>query len=176
MATRAETFQQVTAAVQSIAVVIAALIGGWWALRTYVFEHPKFYEEGTEVAGVPITGTIAAEQLAAPSKSRVLSVRVILSHKSHLTELVRLSGNPVWAARIDSEKKPSSPVRGFAIQIDSAGNQSPRPTAAIPPGEQTSVVFAVPVTEPGLYLLQSDPCAEGRSVQSCLIQSHVAVH
>jgi hypothetical protein len=35
--------QGVTAGIQSIAVVICLLVGGWWTLKTFVFQNPAYY-------------------------------------------------------------------------------------------------------------------------------------
>lgn len=83
-----------TAAIQNIALTIAALIGAYWAAKTYMFEHPKFYQNGAEVAGVPITGSIHVDEMTM-ADSRIESIQIALSHKSHLTEIVALSDNPL---------------------------------------------------------------------------------
>lgn len=176
MGKRAETFQQLATGVQSIAVIIAAIIGAWWALRTYVFEHPKFYEEGGEVASVPFMCAIETEQMSTSSRSRLVSVRVTLSHKSHLTEGVLLSQNPLRASLVDGKPlKQPAVLLSYAETIDKDGKRVPRQSVDVPPEQQATIVFAFSPPEPGLYLIQFDPCARGRVLRQCIIQKYVSV-
>jgi hypothetical protein len=176
MGKKSETFQQFTGGIQNVVFIVAALIGGWWALRTYVFEHPGFHEKGSEFAGVPFTGSIEVEQLSAEPKSRLVSVRVILSHKSHLTEIIGLSQNPLLASLVQSDPHKSPVVAyGYPVVLDDSGKQSMLRTAEVPPGEETSLVFAFSPPRSGLYLLQFDPCAGGLFARPCVIQKYVSV-
>src|SRR5262249_22039912 len=138
-------------------------------------EHPRFSEEGWEVVSVPLTGTIEAEQVSTSPSSRIISVRVTLSHKSHLTEIVSLSQNPVISFRVDGKRNAASLMTGNAIIVAADGKQSLLESVSVPPGEQTSTVFTLSLPEPGVYLIQFDPCAGSRLGRSCIIQSHIAV-
>ena len=173
MGTKASTFQQIAVGLQGVVFVIVALVGGWWGLRTWNFEHPRFYEEGGEVAGVPLAGTMEAEQLSALPGPRMVSVRVVLSHKSHLTEILRLSQIPLLASRLDDQGN-EYPVSVYAEIIGKDGKRSRRDSVAVPPGEEVSVVFAFSPQQPGTYLLQFDPCTGGK-VEPCIIQKYAAV-
>src|ERR1700692_880700 len=46
-----ESFSKISSRIQSLAVVIGLMIGAWWALKTYIFQNPAYYEQGVEVAG-----------------------------------------------------------------------------------------------------------------------------
>jgi hypothetical protein len=54
MGQKTEIAQQVSSTVQNIAVTIPAVIGGCWALHTYIYEHPSFYEKGGELVNIPV--------------------------------------------------------------------------------------------------------------------------
>jgi len=173
MGTKGSTFQQIAVGLQGVVFVIVALVGGWWGLRTWNFQHPRFNEEGAEFVGLPLAETMDAEQISAPPAPRILSVRVVLSHNSHMTEIVRLSQTPLLASRLDDQGN-EYPVSVYAEIIGKDGKRSRRDSVAVPPGEEVSVVFAFSPQQPGTYLLQFDPCTGGK-VEPCIIQKYAAV-
>lgn len=46
-----DSFSKLSAGIQSLAVVIGLMIGAWWALQTFIFQNPAYYEQGREVVG-----------------------------------------------------------------------------------------------------------------------------
>jgi hypothetical protein len=169
------TATQIASVLQSIAVMIAACVGGWWAVRTYEFEHPRFYEEGIEAAGVPLFGSIEVGQISGSTNPRVIPVRVTLEHSGHLTEIVALNNNPLWAAYITPAGQVAPlPISVHAMLVD-PDSASIQPNVLIPPSQKISVICALPVQKPGLYLLQFDPCAGGRWRRSCVLQQHLII-
>lgn len=90
----ADNFSKIASGVQNIAVAIGLAIGAWWALQTFLFQNPAFYEQGTEVVGRTPTAVkveIDVEPLDQITRSYEVRLTVTNSSKT-LSQVVSAKG------------------------------------------------------------------------------------
>ena len=159
-----DSFSKFASGVQNIAVVVGLVIGGWWALKTFVFQNPAFYESGGEVAGREpevIRAQLSVETLDAHTRSYEIVLSVHNANKT-LSQIVQPSEIEVFffeqgeikqgRARFSSTQQVSSGVR-------------------IPTQESREFRFFVSFPRDGVYIVESNVCA--KHSHNCLAQRYV---
>ena len=161
-----ETFSNISSGVQSIAVTIGLIIGGWWALQTFIFQNPAFYERGSQVAGIEpdsIKAEISLKALDAAEGHYEATLTISNNSKTH-AQVLRTESATLTLMRSGSPAKSE-------IQFQSA-NQSDV-IARIPAQENREIHFLLQFAEPGVYLVENNVCAIFG--ETCLAQRYVSV-
>ncbi len=184
MAGKPELFSHIASGIQSIVLSIAVIVGGWWAMQTFVFQNPSFYEEGGMVAGSEkefVSGSIEVFTLS--EYERIFEVKVeIKNRSSQFAQSVQLSAIPLFVSRVrQSENGASDLEEPFKIYAITANNDSGidseigiRLRSLLVAKMQTrDVLFLLNIPEPGVYLVEFNPCQSMQ--ESCIIQRYIHV-
>jgi hypothetical protein len=158
-----ETFKDVMAGVQSIAIILAAVLGGVWTL--YVFQafaqkdkaSAELEELNRRLQGIVIdTKLDAKQQKVAGDKDAYLSATVSLTNRGNQRTRLILA-EPLTVARLQvgdkTEVMPKS-LRRFPAVCTKADNKYTIYGLMLRPNETIRLPFFVRVPERGLYLVE----------------------
>lgn len=173
-----EGFNNFFSGVQSIGVAISLIFGGLWAYSTFVYKNPSFYEEGIAVLGFDpevISGEISTVTL----NERTSDYEVILTLKNHslthgqsvnykILELAYMLIANHAPEKVTSNEESS--LKRSGKKGLTGGNGS---GMLIPAGQERSFSWHLRLNEPGIYLIEFNPCLKFN--KDCLIQKHISV-
>lgn len=157
-------FSDVASGVQSIVVALGVVIGGWWTLKTFVFQNPAFYEQGFELVGNEaefVRVSISAEPLG--GRKYALAVAVANSSRS-LKQIITLRYADIFYSRVGSNS-----IAHASVLTRLPGE----PSIDVPPSDSRELHYYVEFPEDGVYLVEVDLCRHLSS--NCLAQKYVAV-
>ncbi|CAN7790977.1 hypothetical protein LJR034_009108 [Caballeronia sp. LjRoot34] len=162
-----ESFSKISSGIQSLAVVIGLMIGAWWALHTYIFQNPAYYERGGEVAGrEPDVIRVDLSLVALDPVVRQYQVTLTVHNASkNLSQAL----NP---ALIELAFFKPNEKETYTAQFTS--RLSPDPGTSVPPGESRDFRYLAEFPSDGSYILETDICKQWR--QNCLsqIMTHIS--
>ena len=161
-----EQFSKVASGIQSIAVVVSLLIGGWWALTTFVYQNPAFNEGGAEVAGFEpdfITTELQVKTLSTSRRAYEVTMTVT-NLSSSLNQLLFPERMQVVFFQLNS---PESSYATFESR-SSTGT-----AIEVPTSESRDIHFLAEFPEDGIYVVEVNLCREFGS--NCPVQRYVAV-
>lgn len=162
----ADTFSKIASGVQSVAVVVGLATGGWWALKTFVFQNPTFYGNGVEVAGrtpEAIKVEIEAEQL--DQATRTYELRLTISNSSKtLSQAVPFQN--VDLVFFKPGEATVSHAKFATSQLDEKG-------LVVPASENRILRFLGQFPSDGIFVLEANPCK--RLGTNCFAQKYVSI-
>lgn len=162
----AETFQKITAAIQSIAVTIGLVVGGWWALKTFIYQNPAFYETGVMPGGIEgslLKGTLEVNAINKQKRQYEITLNLLNESKTH-TQIVNYGDLEVL---LSSDQKENPTAANFM------SNASISEGMQIPPQESRDFKFLATLEKPGTYLVEANPCRKHSN--DCLMQRYITV-
>ncbi len=146
---RAETFQSITAGVQSIVLALGLAVTGWWTFQTF---------GGTEQVGPIVDVSVKAEALRAGPRARYLHVTVIVVNRGKSQANLSVDkSRPLLVAHVASAgKSVGYKVVGEAGIIAAApegGEVVELLTINLLPSASKTYSFLVPIELPGIYFV-----------------------
>ena len=161
-----ESFSKIASGIQSIAVVIGLVIGGWWALKTFIFQNPAFYEQGSEVAGWEpelIKADLSLERLNALKRQYEITLTLTNESKT-LREGVMAEDVEVLYFR---------PTEKTAIRATFSSLSSTHTLIDVPVSESRQLRFLAEFPHDGVYIVEVN--LGKKFGNNCLSQKYVSV-
>ena len=163
---RAKVFADISAGLQSLAIIVSLVIGGYWTLRTFVFQNPTIVERGSEVAGHEpevIKQTLSFSKLDGAKRQYAIILSISNSSKV-LTQSIN-------ARIVDiAFSRPGQPVIGHAKFISAIDEDAPY---RVPVSEAREIPFLVEFPTSGTYLVETDICHILN--EACPVQRYIFV-
>ena len=163
----AESFSKITSGIQSIAVVIALVVGGWWALKTFTYQNPAFYEWGFQQLGYDpriIKTELSLENLNPPKRQYEITLTLTSASKT-LFQTLRAE---------DIEVLYFHPGQTTPMHATFSSLSSPHTVTHVPVLESRQIRFLAEFPEDGVYVVETDLCKRNPG-NNCLAQKYVSV-
>lgn len=177
MSGKFESLKNISEIVKNIFFMIAAAIGAWWALETYTWENPKYYEEGFSVAR-QIKGSMNIKELNRCKKtnSKYYTTNFVFETNSHLRQGINLNRNPLLVSKIskieDGVPLVQSTTKYFAIGAESKDSNNLLSQNKVENNYEREQTFLIQLFESGIYLVEFMPC-QIENKGDCIIQEYI---
>ena len=162
----ADSFSKVASGIQNVALVLGLAVGGWWALSTFVFQNPAFYERGSEALGYEpdlVKVELSLEPLTRDLRLFEVTLTVTNASKTLAQSLVPEDLDVLYF----------QPGQAMASRATYSSLPSTRMSFAVPPSESRALRYLAQFPRDGVYVVEVDVCR--RWGQSCLAEKYIAV-
>jgi hypothetical protein len=162
----AETFSKIAGGIQSIAVVIGLIVGGWWALMTFVFQNPAFYEQGIEATGYEpefLKVALSLEALNLAKRQYEVTLTVTNLSKTHRQAVMAQEVEVLYF----------QPNDGTAKRAMFSSLSSPQSSIQVPVSDTQQIRFFAEFPKDGVYVVEANPCK--KFGHSCVTQKYISV-
>jgi hypothetical protein len=162
----AETFSKIASGIQSIAVVVGLAVGGWWALNTFIFQNPTFYEKGGEVVGrTSEVVNVDIDAVPLDAVKRIYEIRLKITNSSKtISQIIPLEYIDVVFF------KPGDAIIGHAKFFTSISDEH---GFEVPTSESRVIHLLGKFPGDGVYLIEADLSKFYR--RNCLAQKYISI-